>query len=94
MLGEQRSQAGWRVLAFIYAIILSSTVTPVITIIGVIWMVIDVLWQALSNKNTLSEDSRPAMIVGGVLRWNVEMLIFAISGGGPKKLEWTPLSRI
>lgn len=88
----QRSQAIWRVLAFLYGITVASLVTTVVAIVGILWMIIDIPWQLLSGRNDLSETSRPAMIVEETLLWNIQMLIFALTGGGPKKLEWTPMS--
>lgn len=86
----QRSEAVWRVLAAIYAFTIASIISTIVLIVGIIWGIVDVLWQLISGRNDLSEDSTPAMVVGGTLRWNVEMLIFALTGGGPGRLEWLP----
>ena len=90
----QRSQALWRVLAFLYAITVAAFVSGVVTTIGIIWGVVDVLWQLITGRDDLKEDSTPARVVSGTLMWNVNMLIFATTGGGAGRLEWTPLSRV
>jgi len=90
----QRAQAAWRFLAFLYAITIASLVTGVVAFIGFLWMIVDVIWQLISGKNTLSEKSMPARVVQGTLEWNVKMLSFALTGGEPMRLEWTPMSRI
>jgi|GEM_PF-967184 len=87
---SQRSQAVWRVLAFLYAITVGAFVTGIVTMVAMIWGLIDVVWQFLTNRNDLGEDSKPAAVVKGTLRWNIEMMVFAFTGGGPKRLEWTP----
>ncbi|MCL9818323.1 hypothetical protein [Natronocalculus amylovorans] len=87
---SQRSQAVWRIFAFVYSLTIAAIISSVVTIIAIVWGAIDVLWQLISGRNTLSENSKPATVVTATLRWNVEMLIFATTGGGVKRLEWLP----
>ena len=87
---EQRYQALWRILAAIYAFTIASIVTAIAFVVGFVYGIVDVLWQLVSDRDDLSEDSKPAMIIGETLRWQIEMLIFAFTGGGPKRLIWLP----
>ena len=86
----QRAEAVWRILAAIYAFTVASILTTIVFVIGAIWGIVDVIWQLISGRNDLSENSTPATIVGGTFRWQIEMLIFALTGGGPGRLEWLP----
>jgi hypothetical protein len=86
----QRAEAVWRILAAIYGLTIAAIVSTIVFAIGVVWGIVDVIWQLVTDRNDLSEDSTPAMVVGGTLRWNVEMLIFALTGGGPGRLKWLP----
>jgi len=87
---SQRSQAVWRVLAFFYAITVGAFVTSIVSLVAMIWGLIDVAWQLVTNRNDLSEDSKPATVVKGTLRWQLGLFVFAFTGGKPKRLEWTP----
>jgi len=86
----QRSQGVWRIIAFAYALTIGAFVSGIVTMIGIVWGAIDVVWQIITGRNDLSEDSKPAKIVSGTLMWNIEMIVFATTGGGPKRLEWFP----
>ena len=86
----QRAEAVWRILAAIYAFTIASIISTVVLVIGAIWGVVDVVWQLITGRNDLSENSTPAMIIKETLRWHINMLIFALTGGGPGCLEWLP----
>lgn len=84
----QRGQALWRIWAFIWSITVGAILVGVIGLIGIIWGVIDVLWQLISGKNTLNENSRPATIVYETLMWDIHLLVFALLGR--KQFRWLP----
>jgi hypothetical protein len=86
-IGSQRTQSLWRVVAFVYGLLVSF-VTSIVVTVGFIWGVIDVIWQFITDRNDLSERSLPARIVTGVLRWNVDLLTFALTGDG--EMQWLP----
>jgi hypothetical protein len=86
----QRKQAVWRILALLYGTTVASLISTVVLIVGFVWGIVDILWQLLSGRNDLSETSKPATIVEATLMWNVSLLVFALTGGGPGRLEWLP----
>jgi hypothetical protein len=86
-IGDQRSEAVWRILAVLYGMVVSF-ITSIVATIGIIWAVVDVVWQLLSNRNDLAEDSRPAMFVYNVLQWNLDLFVFALTGKG--EFRWLP----
>lgn len=84
---SQRMEALWRIAAFLYGL-LASFVTSIVTFVGIIWMIVDLAWQLLSGRNDLSENSYPARLVSGTLRWNVDLLVFSLTGDG--EMQWLP----
>ena len=88
MFGEQRGQALWRILAFFYGATITTLLTAVVTVVGLIWGIIDILWQLVTNRNDLGETSTPARVVEGVLMWNVRLLVYSLTGAG--RFEWLP----
>lgn len=78
----QRSQALWRILAFLYAITVAAVISGVVGFVAFIWGVIDIAWQLISGRNDLSENSRPAKIVVSTLQWNLDLTIYAFVGKG------------
>ncbi|SDJ33060.1 hypothetical protein SAMN05216226_102160 [Halovenus aranensis] len=86
----QRSQALWRILALLYGMTIAAFISGIVTLVGFIWMLVDIPWQLITGRNDLSEDSGPASLVSTTILWNTEMLIFSLTGGGPKRLVWLP----
>lgn len=84
----QRSEALLRILAFFYGGFFASILAVLVMFIGLIWAVVDILVQLILDRNLLSEESRPARVVVGVLHWNISLLIFALTGSG--SFEWLP----
>lgn len=78
----QRMDAGERVITLVYQWIIGLWVAGIVTIVGMIWMVIDVLWQAILGTEGLSSSSRPAQVVAGVLQWTGGQFLYALTGGG------------
>lgn len=90
LIGEWRMQALWQVLALIWQAIILSIVTPIILLIGLIWMIIDVLFQFIFNSNGLSAQMAPAQFIKDLLKWHSGQLTFAITGGGDGSFMLTP----
>ncbi|RLM32617.1 hypothetical protein [Haloarcula sp. Atlit-120R] len=82
-----RADALWRVWAFIWAIP-ASFVASIVSIVGLVWGIVDVLWQLIFGTDGLSSSSRPAGIVKGVLLWPVDLTIYAFTGDGG--MMWLP----
>ena len=85
-----RSQAIWRVFGFFYLLTVAAIITGVVTVVAFVWGLVDVLWQYIGGADGLSERSRPAKIIKATLQWDVDMLVFVTTGGGPGRLVWLP----
>ncbi|QCW05229.1 hypothetical protein [Natrinema pallidum] len=84
----QRSQALWRIVAFVYGITVAALISGIVSIVALAWGVVDIFWQLLTGRNDLSEDSRPATIVTETLQWNLDLTIYAFVGKG--SMQWLP----
>ena len=87
-IGGRRMDALWRVFAFLYSMFVASLIAGVVALVGIVWGVIDVLWQFLLNSEGLSEDSRPAKIVVDTLDWKVDLYTYSLTGKGD--FMWLP----
>lgn len=87
-IGTYRMDALVRVWAFIWAWTVGSIVITVVTIIGLLWGIIDVLWQFIINSEGLSEGSRAAEIVTDTLQWGIDLVVYALTG--KREFMWFP----
>lgn len=81
----KRVDALWRIVAFVWAWV-ASFIAGFVSIIGLIWGLIDVVWQLIIGTDGLSASSRPAMFVKRVLMWPVNLHIYAFTGSGSFQL--------
>jgi hypothetical protein len=88
LIGDFRKDALMRVFALLYAWFIAALIAGLVAIAGLIWMVIDVLWQFLVNSEGLSENGRAADIVASALEWNMELNVYALTG--KKEFMWLP----
>lgn len=80
-----RMDALWRIVAFVWAWV-ASFVAGFVSIIGLIWGLIDVVWQLIIGTDGLSSGSRPARFVIRVIRWPVNLHVYAYTGRGSFQL--------
>lgn len=85
---SQRTQAGWRILSAAYGATVGATITGVVGLVAIVWGVVDILWQLLTNRNDLSENSTPAKVVYNTLHWNLDLFVFFATGEG--MFQWLP----
>lgn len=87
---SERTQALGRILAFVWSFTVAALISGVVSMFAILWGIVDILWQLLSGRNTLSERSAPSNLIKNVLTWNIDLMIYATTGGGPGRLEWLP----
>lgn len=85
---SQRRQALWRIWAFIWSITAAALITGLVVLVGFVWGAADVLWSLVVGRNDLNEGSRPARIIKGTLEWDVDLLIYALTGNA--EFRWLP----
>lgn len=83
-----RRQAIWRIWAFLWSITVGAIITGVVGLVGIVWGIVDVLWSLATGRNDLSESSRPAKIVKETLVWDVDLLIYSLTGN--RQFSWLP----
>lgn len=83
----KRTDALWRIWAFIWAFP-ASFLASIVSVIGLLWGIVDVLWQLVSGRDGLSASSGPAGIVKATLLWPTELMIYAFTGDGG--MMWLP----
>ncbi|WP_123619167.1 hypothetical protein [Halorubrum sp. CSM-61] len=86
---SQRKQALERVWTFLWQTVVGWVILLVTMFIATIWAIIDIIWQFVSGRNDLSENSTAAVWVSRVLSWNTDQTIFVFTGGGDG--GWRPL---
>jgi hypothetical protein len=90
MLGDQRTQVGWRVLALLWQGVIGYLLVLVIGTIAAIWALVDLIWQLVTNRNDLSEDSTPAQWVSMTAGWSADQTVFGLTGGASKEFQALP----
>ena len=93
MLGEQRSQVGWRLLALIWQATIGYLLAVVVGTIALVWAILDLIWQLLTNRNDLSEDSTPAQWASRTVGWSADQTVFFLTGGGSGSFYATPKAK-
>lgn len=86
---SQRTEALWRIWAFLWIAVVGYLLALVVTIVAIIWAPIDIVWQLLSGRDDLSTDRAPARAISATLSWSVGQTIYALTGGGDE--SWRPL---
>lgn len=79
-----------RVFAFLWVWIVGSILLLIVGIVGFIWGLIDVIWQGVTGRDGLSEESTPAMWISGIYVWHAEQQSYATTGTGELALVPAP----
>ena len=82
----KRGDALWRIAALIDQAVLGYILAFIVGIVGLVWMVVDILWQLIAGSDGLSSSSTPAMWVDRFFSWSYEQTVFAITGKGSFQL--------
>ena len=89
-IGDQRTQSLSRTWTFIWAIFIGSLIVQVVAVVAVVWGLVDVLWQFLTNRNDLDERSTPARLVSATINWWAGQFVYAVTGGGQGRWHAIP----
>lgn len=55
---------------------------------GIVWMVVDVVWQFILGSDGLSSDGTLGSGIVATIRWPVDLTVFAVAGDG--EMLWLP----
>lgn len=88
MLGSDRGEALWRIVAFAWAYV-AGIVAGVLVVLMLIQGVIDVLWQLAFNRQLIPSDSSVGSYLSRILFWPINNLAFALLGRG-NSVQWLP----
>jgi hypothetical protein len=92
-IGSQRMEALSRLWTLLYQAVIGYVLGIVVGLIALVWTPIDLIWQALSNRDDLSADSLPARWSRRILGWNVDQTSYGLFGGGSGEFYWTPKAK-
>lgn len=82
---SKRMDALWRVAAFIWSVP-AGIVSSFAMIVGLLWGIVDVVWQLILGSDGLSASSMPAKWVKRLIMWPVNLTVYAITGSGDFQL--------
>jgi hypothetical protein len=80
-IGEQRYDAGERIWTLLWQGTVGYVLTAIIAIIGTVWAFVDLLWSAVTNRDDLKSDSKPAKWVSATFNWSIGQTIYGLTGG-------------
>jgi hypothetical protein len=86
-LGKYRADALYRVWGLVWLVVMG-VVLQFVVLIGLVWMVVDVLAQLLLNRDFLSSMSGPASVVSAFIRHEAMLLDYTLTGEG--EFLWVP----
>lgn len=85
---SKRKDAIVRVWAFIWVNTFGWLLAMVVTTLGFIWGIVDVIWQLILGSDGLSASSTPAGWISDSLEWLVGQEIYAFTGAN--SFQWIP----
>lgn len=88
--GDQRAQAGWRIVAGAWIITVGAVIGFGIIVVATLWGVADIIIQGVFDRNILSESTSAAQAVAMTFNWGADQAIFATTGGGSQSFHPVP----
>jgi len=79
-----------RVFSLLWVYTVGGVITTVVFVIGLLWMLVDVVWQLIVGSDGLSATSTPAQWVKGTFMWVAGQTNYALTGSGNLKLLPSP----
>lgn len=79
-----------RVFSLLWVYTVGGLITTVVFFIGLLWMIVDVVWQLIVGSDGLSATSMPAQWVKGTFMWIAGQTNYALTGSGSLKLLPSP----
>ncbi len=77
-----------RIWALIWQATVGYAAAVVIGILAIVWMLLDVGWQLITNKDGLSSGSSLADHIGDAFEWTAGQSVYAVTGGGDGRFRW------
>lgn len=90
MLGKNREQAFWRLVALLWQATAGYVLTIGFSILGFGFAVVDLLLQSIFNWDGLSEDGWIGSMIESFWDWTLGQTVFFLTGGGDKRFRWLP----
>lgn len=85
-----RVDALLRVVALLWVYTVGALISTVVFFVGLLWMVVDVIWQLIAGTDGLSSTSTPASWVKGTFMWIAGQTNYALTGSGDLMLLPSP----
>jgi len=85
-----RVDALLRVVALLWVYTVGALIASVVGFIGLLWMLVDVVWQLITGSDGLSSTSTPANWVKGTFMWIAGQTNYALTGSGDLMLLPSP----
>ena len=85
-----RVDALLRVVALLWVYTVGALIASVVGFIGLLWMLVDVIWQLITGSDGLSSTSTPANWVKGTFMWIAGQTNYALTGSGDLMLLPSP----
>ncbi len=85
---EHRAQALWRIIALVWQATVGYIVVVLVSLLAVVWMLLDIVWQLVAGSEGLDENGRAGMLVSSAFKWAYGQTVFALTGGGDGWFRW------
>lgn len=88
--GGMRMDALVRVFALLWAWVVGAILGSIAFFVGLVWMVIDVVWQLITGREGLDAGGMLASWLQGIVQWGAMQTNYALFGDGEFKLLPSP----
>lgn len=85
----KRTEVLWRLFAVLWAWTVGALVMTIATPVGMVFGVLDLLWQLIAGSEGLSDSNIGFRIFVGSLMWIQGLMVFGFTGGGDG-FQWVP----
>lgn len=89
-MASNRMEALLRVWAFIWQGHLGYVLSVVFGIVGIIFMIVDVIWQLVWDSDGLDSQSTLSQAIQDAYQWNIGQTLFAFTSQGDGEFRWHP----
>lgn len=86
---SKRTEAGWRIIALLWAWTLGGLLAGVVSFLGLILGVVDIILQLVLGTDAISRTGFTMTAISESLMWWADLNVFAFTGKGGG-FEWLP----
>ena len=79
-----------RILSLLWVYTIGGLITTVVFAVGLLWMLVDIIWQLIVGSDGLSATSMPSQWVKGTFMWIAGQTNYALTGSGDLELLPSP----